>query len=133
MSITATRAEVGPMVTGGDVEAAVMVVLRDWLPAYLAEGERQHSLPPGEIPIPKGWAITGRDLRKLNTDQLPCIVVMAWRGSCHHRSRKAHPVPTRRCGASTSGRCSQRRGAARRGAQRSCTPAPSTCASSSAR
>jgi hypothetical protein len=77
MSITAQRAEVGPMVTGGDVEAAVMVTLRDWLPAYLAEAERQHGLPAGDTPPPRGWAITGRDLQKLNTDQLPCIVVMA--------------------------------------------------------
>jgi hypothetical protein len=65
------------MVTGGDVEAAVMVTLRDWLPAYLGEGERLHGLPPGDTPAPRGWAITGRDLQKLNTDQLPCVVVMA--------------------------------------------------------
>lgn len=64
------------MVTGGDIEAAVMVTLHDWLPAYLAEAERLHGLPPGDIPVPRGWQITGRDIQKLNTDQLPCIVLL---------------------------------------------------------
>jgi hypothetical protein len=73
----ATYAEVGPMLTGGDIEAAVTTVLRAWMPGYLAECERQHGDAAGSIPVPRGWAITGRDLQKLNSDQLPCIVVMA--------------------------------------------------------
>lgn len=77
MSATAARAEVGPMVTGGDVEHALSDTLRDWLPAYLAECERQHDLTAGAIPVPRGWALTSLDLQKLNTDQLPCIVIMA--------------------------------------------------------
>lgn len=65
------------MVTGADVEAGVLATLRDWLPAYLSEGERKHGMTAGATPIPKGWAITGRDLAKLVSDQLPCIVIMA--------------------------------------------------------
>lgn len=77
MSVTATyTAEVGPMLAGLDVEQAVFQTLRDWLPAYLAEAERQHELPAGEVPTPKGWVITGRDLQKLTSDQLPCVVIM---------------------------------------------------------
>ena len=31
----------------------------------------------GDIATPRGWAVTGRDLQKLNTDQLPCVVLMS--------------------------------------------------------
>ena len=75
--IPATQAEVGPFVTGGDVEKAIIATLKAWLPSYLADGERKHDLTPGDIPTPRGWAVTGRDLQKYTSDQLPCIVVMA--------------------------------------------------------
>jgi hypothetical protein len=68
---------VGPMVTGADIEDAVLALLREWLPRYLVAAELQHELTPGSTPAPKGWAITGRDLQKLLTDQLPCIVLLA--------------------------------------------------------
>jgi hypothetical protein len=77
MSVTATSAEIGPFVTGADVEAAIISTLKDWLPSYLAEGERKHGLTAGDIARPKGWAITGRELNKFTSDQLPVIVVMA--------------------------------------------------------
>jgi hypothetical protein len=73
----ATVAEVGPMVTGADVEAAVIATLRDWLPSYIAEAERKHGMQAGLTPAPRGWAITGRNLDKFSEDQLPCIVIMA--------------------------------------------------------
>jgi len=73
----ATQAEIGPFVTGADVEQAIMQTLKLWLPSYIAEGERAHGLTPGDIPAPRGWALTGRDLEKYTSDQLPCIVVMA--------------------------------------------------------
>jgi hypothetical protein len=74
---TSTYAEVGPFVTGGDVERAVIDLLQEWLPAYICEGERAHGWDVGSTPTPRGWAITGRDLQKLNSDQLPCVVIMA--------------------------------------------------------
>jgi hypothetical protein len=77
VSATAYHAEVGPMITGGDVELAVVDVLKEWMPAYICEGERKRHWAVGSTPWPKGWAITGRDLQKLNSDQLPCIVVMS--------------------------------------------------------
>jgi hypothetical protein len=73
----ATQAEVGPFVTGGDVEEAVIETLKDWLPSYLADGERKHGWEVGSTPEPRGWALTGRDLQKFPSDQLPAIVVMA--------------------------------------------------------
>jgi len=71
------QAEVGPMITGGDLEAAILAVLRGWLPAYIAEGERQHGWMAGSTPTPRGWVLTGRDLQKFPADQLPAIIVMA--------------------------------------------------------
>ena len=65
------------MVAGFDVEDAVVTTLQTWLPAYVCEAERDHGWPVGSTPPIRGWAITGRDLQKLNSDQLPCIVVMA--------------------------------------------------------
>ena len=69
--------EVGPMVTGGDIEDAVLAQLKEWLPRYLVAGEEQHGKAAGSIPVPKGWAITGRVLDKLLSDQLPCVIVLA--------------------------------------------------------
>jgi hypothetical protein len=69
---------VGPTVTGGDIEDAVLDCLKEWLARYICEVERQH--PPmviGATPAPRGWAITGRDLAKLNPDQLPCVILLA--------------------------------------------------------
>jgi hypothetical protein len=76
MSSTHLQAEIGPVLTGADVEAAVLNTLRAWLPSYLAEGERAKGLEPGALPLPRGWLVTGRDLQKYTSDQLPCIVVM---------------------------------------------------------
>jgi len=69
--------EVGPMVTGADIEDAVMSQLKEWLPRYLVAGEQQHNITLGSTPVPKGWAITGRILDKLLSDQLPCVIVLA--------------------------------------------------------
>jgi len=71
-----TPGEVGPMVTGGDVEDAILELLKEWLSRYLAAGEMQHGITPGATPRPRGWAITERDVQKLLSDQLPCIVLL---------------------------------------------------------
>ena len=77
MSATTVQAEIGPFITGNRVEMAIIDTLRAWLPSYIAEGEHQTGGTPGAIPAPRGWAITGRDLDKFTSDQLPCIVVMS--------------------------------------------------------
>jgi|SRR5215831_6255374 len=68
---------VGPMVTGADIEDAVLDQLREWLPRYLCAAEQQHGITKGSTPAPRGWAVTGRDLQKLLSDQLPCVVLLA--------------------------------------------------------
>jgi hypothetical protein len=75
--VTTVAAEVGPMVTGGDIEDGILGLLQEWLGPYICEAERQHGLTAGDTPWPRGWAITGRDLQKLNSDQLPCVVLLA--------------------------------------------------------
>lgn len=70
-------AEVGPMITGADVESAVEATLREWLAPYLSECDALHGLARGTTAAPRGWAVTGRDLQKLTSDQLPCVVIMA--------------------------------------------------------
>ena len=75
--VAQTRADVGPMVSGYAIEAAVELTLRNWLTAYLCEAERQHGIEAGLTAWPKGWAHTGSDLEKFAQDQLPCIVIMA--------------------------------------------------------
>lgn len=78
MSVTLPQqAEIGPVITGGVVERELVKVLKDWLPGYLCECERKLGAEPGSTPWPKGWAITGRDLEKYVSDQLPCVIVMA--------------------------------------------------------
>jgi hypothetical protein len=65
------------MVTGGDIEEAVLASLKEWLPRYLVAAETQHGLALGSTPPPKGWAVTGRILDKLLSDQTPCVIVLA--------------------------------------------------------
>jgi len=69
--------EVGPLVTGGDIEDSVAALLKAWLPRYLVACEAQHGAVLGSTPAPKGWAYTGNVLDKLLSDQLPCVIVMA--------------------------------------------------------
>jgi len=68
---------VGPMVSGGDIEQAVLDQLKAWLPRYICAAEEQHGITKGSTPAPRGWAVTGRDLQKLLSDQLPCVVLLA--------------------------------------------------------
>lgn len=82
----ATVAEVGPMISGADVELAVKDTLRDWLPSYIAEYERQHGLQAGATPVPRGWVFTGRDAAKRSEDQFPCIIIMS--GGISEKPRK---------------------------------------------
>lgn len=78
MSVTLPQqAEIGPIITGGHVERALVDLLKEWLPSYLCECERKVGAEVGSTPWPRGWAITGRDLEKYVSDQLPCVIVMA--------------------------------------------------------
>jgi hypothetical protein len=74
---TVRQAELGPVITGADVEHAILDTLFKWLPSYLRECERLRHMPVGDLPTPRGWLITGRQLEKFTSDQLPCVIVMA--------------------------------------------------------
>jgi hypothetical protein len=51
--MTAVRAaDFGPLVIETDVDAAVIGVLRTWLPTYLAQAERDRHLTPGSLARP---------------------------------------------------------------------------------
>lgn len=75
-ALAATPTPVGPAVTGGDIEDAVLGCLQEWLPAYLCEVEDQHGMTRGSTPWPRGWSLTARLLDKLTSDQFPCVVLM---------------------------------------------------------
>jgi hypothetical protein len=69
------QAVIGPLITGADIERLLTDTLKEWMDPYLSEmAQRRGEDTP---PSPRGWAITGRDLQKYTSDQLPCIVVMA--------------------------------------------------------
>jgi hypothetical protein len=68
---------IGPIITGADVEHAILDTLHKWVPSYLRECEHARYMKVGDLPEPKGWLITGRQLEKFTSDQLPCIIVMA--------------------------------------------------------
>lgn len=65
----------GRLVGAGHVEDAALGVLKEWLPTYLWEIERQS---PGEtagsIALPRSWRISS-EVEKMPEDQTPCIVV----------------------------------------------------------
>lgn len=94
LRLTEPTTPVGPAVTGGDIEDAVMGCLKAWLPAYLCEVEGQHGVPRGSTPAPRGWAITGRALSKLTSDQLPCVVLLSGGVNNPPRKESGHGVYT---------------------------------------
>ena len=66
----------GPIVSGGDVETWTLALLKRWISTYLAETERQHSIPAGQTPRPKGWALAP-SFDKWPEDQIPGIIVIS--------------------------------------------------------
>jgi len=65
----------GPLNHAGLLEAAAVDRLRAWMPAYLAEVERQHGLDVGKLELRS--IITVSELDRLPEDQLPCAVVIS--------------------------------------------------------
>jgi hypothetical protein len=65
----------GPIVDATAVERAVKDTLRDYMPDYLAEKERQEGVEEGSLILPKGY-ITVNEMQKWPEDRLPaCLVV----------------------------------------------------------
>jgi hypothetical protein len=66
----------GPMISGADVETAMVSTLQAWLPTYLAELERRTGRAPGDLPMPRSWRRTNRFYR-YPADQLPAAIVVS--------------------------------------------------------
>jgi hypothetical protein len=64
----------GPIVSGGDVEDWCFAVLQRWSCTYLAEVERQHGIPAGSLPLPRGW-VPAPTFEKWPEDQIPAVVL----------------------------------------------------------
>jgi len=64
----------GPIIAASDVEDAILSVLQRWIVSYLAEVERQHSMPVGDLPAPRSW-ITSAQIEKFPEDQTPVVIV----------------------------------------------------------
>lgn len=66
----------GPIVTRIQIAAAVKETLSDWLPAYIAEIERQNELEPESLPMPRSYS-TRTQVTKWGEDQTPAVVIVS--------------------------------------------------------
>lgn len=66
----------GPIVTGGDVRAAVEATVRLWQYDYLGELAVKSDRPRGELAMLRTF-IPAADVDKLEEDQLPALVIVA--------------------------------------------------------
>ena len=66
----------GRIITGNDVEQAVLATLRDRMPEYIAEVERQRGRDPGALAEPKGYIVASQ-FSKWPEDQLPVVIVIS--------------------------------------------------------
>jgi hypothetical protein len=74
MSVTAPASIFGPLVTGHDVEQAVLSTLRKWSGTYIAEAEDAHGITRCSLERVRAWVI-GPTLDKWPEDQLPAVVI----------------------------------------------------------
>jgi hypothetical protein len=78
--MTATRRDPGSVhgriVSGAEVERAALAVLREHVPDYLVEVERQYGREPGKLQPPRGYILASQ-FEKWPEDQLPVVVVIS--------------------------------------------------------
>jgi hypothetical protein len=67
---------IGDIMTGRDVELAMLTFLRRWGGTYLAECERQRGYGPGALPRVRAYT-TAADFEKWPEDQLPCLLLVS--------------------------------------------------------
>lgn len=65
----------GPLNHAGLLEQAAAARLREWMPAYLADVERQHDREIGRLQLRSIITVSGLD--RFPEDQLPCAVVIS--------------------------------------------------------
>jgi hypothetical protein len=64
----------GPLVAASDVEDALLTLLGNWMPSYLAELERHHNYAVGSLPQVRSW-VRSAEVEKFPEDQLPCVML----------------------------------------------------------
>lgn len=64
----------GPMVTNGDVAAAVRDTMREWVPFYLAQVDDDHDLERGTTAPPRLW-LTRSELGRFADEEPPILIV----------------------------------------------------------
>lgn len=72
----ASSAVFGRVITGNDVERSALATLRQHLPRYVREVERQEGRDVGGLPNPYGY-IVASDFDRWPEDQLPVVVVIS--------------------------------------------------------
>lgn len=65
-----------PIVTRIQIATAVKSVLTAWVPAYIAEIERQNELEPRSLPMPRSYS-TRTQVTKWGEDQTPAVVIVS--------------------------------------------------------
>lgn len=67
----------GPIVTGWEVERAVLAHLKNWMPTYMGEIERRTGLTAQTLPLPRSWTVSPEAIDKWPEDQLPAVVCVS--------------------------------------------------------
>lgn len=67
----------GDILTGADVEDAVVDHLKAWSPTYLAELERQAERTPESLPAVRSWNVVPSEPDKWPENQLPAVLVVS--------------------------------------------------------
>lgn len=63
-----------PIISGADIELAVVATLQAFAESYLAEVARQRDLPADTLPLPRSWVISA-EVEKMPEDQTPAVIV----------------------------------------------------------
>lgn len=67
----------GPVVHGGDVEAAALDTLQTWLPTYLAELGERAGHTRGALALPRSWTVASGIDERFPENALPALAVSA--------------------------------------------------------
>jgi hypothetical protein len=68
--------DIGPIITGRNVELAAVAMLKRWSGTYLAEMERQTQRNPGSLPRVRAWT-TSPDFETWPEDQIPRVLIVS--------------------------------------------------------
>lgn len=75
----------GPIVTGAQVEQAVIETLQWWMPSVLREMERKTGRPTNSLPSPRAYTVINEFAEVRGMERPTCIVVSTGRGEPERR------------------------------------------------